>query len=163
MRGLLTRIWTLPLPAWVRLIAGRIVYWTPIRRQLFPQWLIGVCGVITRDDGNIMLLRHTYRTQPWGLPTGFLEYGEQPDAGLCREIREETGLEVTVDRILGAYVNHGRTKIMTVVYRGRMSGGTFTPSREVSDVRFFPPDALPPMLSDQLQLLEFWRRERHGG
>ncbi len=55
-------------------------------------------AVVWRRDGKFLAMRRskTAPTHPlaWDLPGGELEYGEAPVAGIAREIKEETGLEV---------------------------------------------------------------------
>ena len=45
----------------------------------------------------------TYRPGAWDLPGGHLQLGETAEACLLREIKEETGLEVAVERLLGVH------------------------------------------------------------
>lgn len=125
-----------------------------LQRLLLPTFLVGVVGLIHNERGEVLLLRHTYRDDyPWGLPTGFLERGEQPDDALHREIREETGFSVSLDR--GTVVNADRKgRLINLIFRGIHEGGSFIPSDEVSEARFFPLAALPPLLPDQRRLIE---------
>lgn len=69
---------------------------------LLPRHRIGVAVVIMDGNGRVLLLEHTVRAScPWGLPGGWLESGEDPAAGVRREVREELGLEFgDVDVIL---------------------------------------------------------------
>lgn len=119
---------------------------------LFPHFMVGVVGIILDEHGRVLLLHHTYRGTPWGLPTGFLEYGEQPADALAREIQEEAGLQVTLDPEPLVYTEPGRP-LLNVVYRGTFVGGHFEASAEVSQARWFSLDALPPMLPGQRELL----------
>jgi ADP-ribose pyrophosphatase YjhB (NUDIX family) len=53
------------------------------------------------EDGEILLVeQYVSDTRAWSLPGGTLEAGETLDACLVREVREETGLVVGLDRLL---------------------------------------------------------------
>ena len=62
------------------------------------------CGVIV-TDGKRLLLGHATRSPRWDIPKGEAEPGESLLAAACRELREETGLEVpeTELRPLGVF------------------------------------------------------------
>ena len=52
-------------------------------------------AMIFDDQDRILLLDHVFRPDSgWGIPGGFLNKGEQPEAALRRELREEIGIEV---------------------------------------------------------------------
>ena len=68
-----------------------------IQRLFTQKFLVGVAGVIFNQEGQVLLLNHAYRKEyPWGLPSGWLEAGEQPGNALIREIKEETGLNARI-------------------------------------------------------------------
>ena len=131
----LLRIWRwLPLPA-----RGR---WG-LTWLLMPKFLVGVLAVIFDDRGRVLLLRHTYRPDcPWGLPGGWLKAGEGAAAGIERELLEETGLVVRAIRPL-MVGGDGRRPRLDLVFSCEYKSGTFEPSAEVSEARFFDPAALP--------------------
>ena len=93
----------------------------------------------------------------WALPKGQIDPGERPDATALREVREETGVEATLDRKLGdvryVYTRGGR-RIFKVVsfyllrYRGGRLG-ELDPAmlREVAEVRWLPLDEAPRLLA----------------
>ncbi|MEK3910270.1 NUDIX domain-containing protein [Paenibacillus sp. FSL H7-0331] len=51
------------------------------------KFLVTVLGIITNETGQVLLLRHVYRTEPWGVPGGWMEL-EKPEVALEREISE---------------------------------------------------------------------------
>jgi ADP-ribose pyrophosphatase YjhB (NUDIX family) len=161
MRRILQWIWLLPWPASLRHALGKIAATPGIRALLLPQFMVGVVGVILDDEDRVLLLRHTYRSDyPWGLPTGFLEHGEQPDQALLREVIEETGLQVELTH-LSAVLSDQTRPHLEVVYRGRARGGSFKPSLEIDELRFCTVEELPRLRPDQLRLvLEALRSEK---
>ena len=149
MRRLLLRLWALPWPGWARRSSALVLERQWFQRWLVPQFLVGVVGVVLNAEGQVLLLNHTYRMKhPWGLPTGFLEGKEQPDRALEREVMEETGFSVESLGPALVYTNPKR-RHLNLVYRATYKGGEFRPSLEVSEARFFPTDALPPLIDDQ--------------
>lgn len=159
MRDLILRIWSAPLPRQVRRAAEIIANIPWLQRLIVPSFLVGVVGIIENDRGELLLLRHTYRSAyPWGLPTGFLEHGEQPIDALKREIQEETGLLVDILPAVMVRVDTNRP-LVNVIFRGHHRGGTFEPSLEVSEAAFYSTTELPPMLPSQRQLLDAVIRE----
>ncbi|MDB5085245.1 MAG: hypothetical protein JWN30_2131 [Bacilli bacterium] len=115
------------------------------------RFLVAVMGVILDVDGKVLLLHHTYRDhKPWGMPSGMMEL-EQPAEGLIREVFEETGFQISVERILHVSLNERR--IVDIFLLGRITGGEFRPSPEVSDYGFFNIHELPVGLTDHQRLL----------
>ncbi len=63
---------------------------------------IGVFAIVFDEHGRVLLC-HRRDVDLWNLPGGGLEPGETPWDGVVREVREETGLEVAVQRLAGVY------------------------------------------------------------
>jgi 8-oxo-dGTP diphosphatase len=70
------------------------------------QFFVGVHGVIA-NRGRLLVLKRSHRANycpgTWDLPGGHLSLGESAEEGLLREIKEETSLDVAVDRLLGLH------------------------------------------------------------
>ncbi len=123
------------------------------------KFLVATQGIIVNDEKEILLLKHTYRKLPWGVPGGWLVY-EAPDVGLMREIAEETGFEVEIQKLLQVEYCKSIYKVnaIEIWFLGRYIKGAFVPSAEVSDYGFFSIDSLPdPMPQNQKHSIKkYW-------
>jgi len=107
-------------------------------RALFT---VGSFAIIFDDGGNV-LLSHRRDMDAWNLPGGGLEIGELPDECVVREVREETGLEVVVERLVGVYGKPGRNELV-FAFQCRITGGALQPTDESDETRYFAVDAMP--------------------
>jgi 8-oxo-dGTP diphosphatase len=117
------------------------------------QFLVGVTGVIFNKKNEVLLFKHTYRQHAWSLPGGYLKSGEHPAEALEREIKEESGLVVSVDKSLKTRTERAGSRL-DMCYTGVFIGGEFTPSHEVSEYGFFSRDTMPLLRSNQVFLIE---------
>jgi 8-oxo-dGTP diphosphatase len=75
----------------------------------------------------------------WALPGGFVEYGETVESAAVRETKEETGLNVELDRIVGVYSNPERDPrghIISICFLAQKTGGMLMADTDASDVRW---------------------------
>jgi ADP-ribose pyrophosphatase YjhB (NUDIX family) len=118
--------------------------------------MVTVGAVVVDDEGRVMLLQHEFRTgSGWGIPGGFLEQGEQPLAGLRRELREEIGVELAAAELVSVRTLK-RPQQVEIHFRCRLrEGATAAPqSMEINRVGWFDASALPPELSrDQRRII----------
>ena len=107
-----------------------------------PLFQVFAAAVIFDQNKNIFLVKSTYqRSYPWGLPGGSLEYGEQPEEAVIREVWEETGLNVCIEKFL--MVNSWLPDRVGLYYLCKITEGKFQPSDEVSEVDYFSLENLP--------------------
>lgn len=136
----------------------------PVARALLwavnAKFNFGAVGIFLTSEGKVLVLEHVYRhTYAWGLPGGYLHRGEAPEAGLLRELGEETGLAAQIDRVL--MVDEADAFQKEIVFVGRIDAYQ-TPklNHEIHTFAFVPPDALPAgMLPRHAALVERLRKE----
>jgi ADP-ribose pyrophosphatase YjhB (NUDIX family) len=67
---------------------------------------LGVRGIVEREDGRVVLVKHTY-VSGWHLPGGGVEAGESAQYSVARELAEEAGIELMEPpRLLSVHGNH---------------------------------------------------------
>jgi 8-oxo-dGTP pyrophosphatase MutT (NUDIX family) len=104
---------------------------------------VSVKGIAIDKAGRFLLARED--SDMWELLGGGLDHGEDPIAGLKREINEETGLVVTYISPSPRYLittkrlNH-ETFIANVIYEVTLKDLRFVPSEECQELRFFTVD-----------------------
>jgi 8-oxo-dGTP diphosphatase len=96
----------------------------------------------------------------WGLPAGFVDLGERVEDAATREVKEETGLDVCLEALLGIYSDLERGVVL-VVYTASVAGGELIVGHETRAVGFFPPDALPELAFPQNHtIIADWLRRK---
>ena len=110
-----------------------------------PRHSVSVAGIILDDaEQNVLLIKRRDNGH-WEPPGGVLELGETIEDGLRREVHEETGLSIKVDRLSGVYKNLSRG-IVALVYscRGQSEPAATTP--EATAVRWQPLDRIDELM-----------------
>lgn len=104
-----------------------------------------VAGAVFSLDRKQILLIQRRDVPVWVLPGGGIDPMESPHDAVAREILEETGFTVKVNRLVGAYFPINRLARTTHLYECETLSGAPTLSQETKGVRFFPLNALPPL------------------
>ena len=112
-----------------------------------------VAVIVFNEKGEILLLDHVLRPQSgWAIPGGFMNFGEQPDEAIKREICEETGLKL---KNLEMFRVRTIEKHVEVLFRAEADGVAEVKSFEINAVGWFKTDALPEkMTSIQKSIVE---------
>jgi ADP-ribose pyrophosphatase YjhB (NUDIX family) len=130
--------------AWLTPSWAKVAWWGLLGSRV-RRAPLEVAQAVIVDAGRVLLsVRSDLRG--FELPGGNPEPGESVQDCLRREVREETGLEVTLERHVGDYVRTGFLPHVAHVYLCRVAGGRLAPSRETPELRWFPLDALPDTL-----------------
>ena len=109
---------------------------------LDPKLAVGT--IITDERNRVVLVKRAIEPGygKWVFPGGYVDRGEEVRAAAVREAREETGLEVQLDRLINIYSYAGRVPVI-VVYSATMMGGCLGCDDEGLEARFFEPETIP--------------------
>jgi len=116
-------------------------------KRKYPKQPIVSVGAVIIHEGKILLVRRGVepRRGMWTIPGGAVELGERVQDALIREVREECGLEVEIDRILDVVDNivlNSQRDIqfhyVVLDFLVQLKGGTLKPADDVADARWVP-------------------------
>jgi 8-oxo-dGTP pyrophosphatase MutT (NUDIX family) len=103
-------------------------------------------AVVTNDRGEILMQRRVDNNF-WALPGGAMDFGETIVQTAEREVREETGLNVEVDRIVGTFsdprhiIEYSDGEVrqqFNICFHAKLIGGRLRSSDESTEVRWIP-------------------------
>jgi 8-oxo-dGTP diphosphatase len=126
-------------------------------------------GVLAEREGALLLLQRDEGSEAvlscWGLPAGPCAAGKASRVNAARQAAEETGFQVEVGRLVGAYHFHEEPwgSGLLLAYEGRVAGGRWRVDRsEPASAGFFAPEQIPKPLcgGGHDQAIEAWRRRR---
>lgn len=99
------------------------------------------------EAGRILLIKRGVAPSKnkWALPSGFIEQHEHPEQAVVRELREETNLHGTVNRLIGVYTEPTRIygDVLLIAYSLRNVAGSLKSGSDTEDARFFARNRLP--------------------
>lgn len=87
-----------------------------------PRHSVSVAGIVFDEHDRVLAIRRRDNDQ-WQPPGGVLELGETFEEGVRREVLEETGTHVHVERLTGVYKNI-KLGVVALVFHCTPVGGT---------------------------------------
>ncbi len=122
-----------------RVIPGKMR--SKIVRVSQDSFTVSTAAVVVNEKGEVLLLNHVLRPYSgWGFPGGFVNKGEQIDDAVRREVREETGIELTDLRLFE--INTHRSHI-EVLWSARPVGEPKVNSAEIIELDWFALGDIP--------------------
>ncbi len=109
---------------------------------------IACCSIVLHQENKVLMLQRAKEPfkNYWVLPGGFMNIDETPQDAIKRETKEETGLDIEIDGIVGAYRidNDPRGIHIDIIYHTEVSGQTPVLNKK-EDINwvFFPIEQLP--------------------
>ena len=102
---------------------------------------IGAFAVILDEEGRVLLC-HRRDFDFWNLPGGGLDLNEAPWECVIREVKEETGLDVEVERLAGVYSKRNKTDIV-FLFVCKIVGGKIEITNEADKIEHFSIENIP--------------------
>lgn len=122
---------------------------------------VAVDGLVLLEGKLVTVLRRNepFRGMP-ALPGGFVELGETVEHAVVREVREETGLETRVVRLVGVFSNPNRDprgQVVSVAYALEVVGRQPVAGSDAAGIVMLDPASPPPMAFDHNDIVRRWR------
>ncbi|WP_248909160.1 NUDIX hydrolase N-terminal domain-containing protein [Halocatena marina] len=115
---------------------------------------VGVGAALFDDDGKILLMKRPDRGE-WNVPGGFVDPGEGPQQAVRRETREETGLAVRINELVGVYhlpaTEQYVNEVVGIAYLCERTGGELQGSVESTALQYWHIENVPE-----------WHRDAHA-
>lgn len=102
-----------------------------------------IIALVYNDAKDKVLVIKRRDVPVWVLPGGALDPGEAPEDGVIREVYEETGLNVAVDRKIARYSPINKLGTVTHFFECSYVSGSLQTGEETADLGFFHPSHLP--------------------
>jgi ADP-ribose pyrophosphatase YjhB (NUDIX family) len=126
-----------------------------------PNSLVPAASAIVTNERGEILMQRRVDNNFWALPGGTMDFGETIVQTAEREVREETGLDVRVDGIIGTFsdprhiIEYSDGEVrqqFNICFHASLVGGELRASEESTEVRWIP--------TDELERLEIHRTTR---
>jgi NADH pyrophosphatase NudC (nudix superfamily) len=113
------------------------------------------------DDDRVLLSKRAIEPfkGEWDTIGGFLEKGEHPEEGLRREVKEETGLDVEIIKMLGFFMDTygGEDSTLNIAYLATIKSGEPKPADDVAELKWFSKNELPKVaFKNGQEMLKAW-------
>ncbi len=113
-------------------------------------------GCIFNKNGEVLLQKRA-DCNKWGFPGGAIELGETPEMAAKREVKEETGLDIEVQKLIGIYTdsdvvypNGDKAHSICICYEMKIIGGELVCDKdETLELKFFSLNDMPELFCKQ--------------
>lgn len=131
-------------------------FYVPTKEYITPK--VEIRGFLLNEEDKILMVKEKFDIGKWSIPGGWADIGFSPSEVMKKEMKEETGLDVEVQKVLAIYDKrfHKHPKNLyytyTIVFLCKRIGGDFSSTFEIEDVNYFDIDNLPSL--SEVRILE---------
>lgn len=146
-------------------------YIKDIREKVGNDWIIlNASAVVITNENNQILLQKRSDNHLWGLPGGLMELEDSIAECAIREVKEETNLDVVLERFIGVFSNpfmrwreHDYAKIISYAFTGKVVGSKMKVNdHESLELKYFDYENLPQIHSiDTLEIIEAYYQNQY--
>ena len=114
--------------------------------------------VLVHNCEQLLLVRRAIEPElgKWSFPSGYVDLGETVESAAVREVKEETGVDIKINFLIGVYSSVSRPLVL-LAYGAEVLSGNIELNHEVLDVGYFSPNCLPDMpFPHDDEILEDW-------
>ncbi|MCL5970669.1 MAG: NUDIX hydrolase [Patescibacteria group bacterium] len=122
-------------------------------------------GIIVDNNRILLVLRGIEPSKGmWALPGGYIDWDENVEQAVVREVKEETGVDTSVRRMVGVYSDPDRNdpfgyQNICIPFVLELKNFTLIPQeKEVKEVKWFDLDNLPELAFDHGQIVEDYKK-----
>lgn len=124
-------------------------YCQPCDRIHYENPFPAVAALVPNQDGQLLLVKRAVEPAKgaWCLPGGFIEIDESIEEAVLRELKEETGIEGEIGKLVDFFSQRSPlySALLIFGYRVTMLGGALQAGDDAEEARFFDLDDLPPI------------------
>ena len=139
-------------------------------RDIYPTPNVSVRVIVFNDQGELLMVKEK-DFMTWSVPGGWCDVFESSSESGRKEVLQETGYEVKIDRLLAVLQREKYKEYRTLIseyvhyYSATIVGGEAKPNHETVEVKFFPVDQLPEVsrkssMTEIRKALAVYRKER---
>ena len=129
------------------------------KQTIFEDPKLAVASIIVKNHA-ILLIKRSVEPQigEWAFPSGYVNRYETPEDALKREVKEETGLDVDINKFIGLYSKKGNPVVL-VVYSVYVGNKKAIAGSDATEVNWFKLNQLPKLAFDHdTKILKDWKK-----
>ena len=121
----------------------------------YPTPKVDVRGFVLNDNDEILMAQESVDSK-WTIPGGWADVGSSPKEVVIKEIKEETGMDAEVIRLLAVYDKQRHPHppepyyIYKLMFLCRITGGKLRAGFDMHGAGWFPMDSLPQLSEDRI-------------
>lgn len=121
----------------------------------YPTVKVDVRAFVLNENNELLMAQESI-DQKWSIPGGWADIGDSPSEAVLKEIKEETGLDAKVERLLAVYDKRCHQHppqpfyIYKLIFLCQITGGDLRPGFDMKGAQFFSLTDLPPLSQDRI-------------